>query len=320
MDTIHDFVATPADARTRLDRWLETRMPDWSRARLQVLIRAGHVTLDGAPVLKPHHKVRAHTACRVNVPAPAPVAIVAQDIPFPILFEDGDLIVVDKPAGLVVHPAAGHADGTLVNALLHHCRDLPGIGGEQRPGIVHRLDRDTSGVLVAAKSDRAMAGLVEQFRTRTVHKIYLAIVHGVPRPASGTIETFIGRSSHDRKKMAVMKEHGRAAITHYRLLAVQGDAALLRLHIETGRTHQIRVHLAHRGHPVLGDRTYGRRRTTPDAPRQMLHAAHLAFQHPVTGAALAFHAPIPADMAAVLNRLHLPTPDIHAVLLAPPVP
>ncbi len=295
-------LATGPDARgTRLDRWLEAQLADFSRARLQALIRAGRVTLDGQPV-KAHQRVRPGMHIALTLPPPTPSALVAQAMPLAILFEDDDLIVIAKPAGLVVHPAAGHPDGTLVNALLHHCRDLPGIGGEARPGIVHRLDRDTTGVLVAAKTETALAGLVAQFQAGTVDKEYLALVHGRPTPATGTIDTLIGRSAADRKKMSARPAHGRRAVTHYQVARRYGDWTLLRLRIDTGRTHQIRVHLAHIGHPVVGDPTYGRHRAVPGVSRQMLHAARLAFTHPRTGERLAFEAPLPPDFANLIEH------------------
>ena len=202
-----------------------------------------------------------------------------------------------------MHPAAGHPGGTLVNALLHHCHDLTGIGGELRPGIVHRLDKDTTGVMVAAKTAAALEALADQFKQRGVRKEYVALVHGAPRPATGVIESLIGRSRHDRKKMSAQPARGRHAVTHYQIEEALGTFCLLRLRIETGRTHQIRVHLAHIGHPVVGDPAYGRRHSIPDVDRQMLHAAQLTLQHPRTGATLEFSAPLPSDMAGLLGRL-----------------
>ena len=225
-----------------------------------------------------------------------------------MLYEDADLMVIDKPAGLVVHPAAGHASGTLVNALLHHCPDLPGIGGERRPGIVHRLDKDTSGALVAAKNERAMAGLLRQFKARQVRKEYVALVWGCPDPAEGLIDTLIGRHASDRKRMSARVERGRRAVTRYRVERRLGAWSLLRLVIETGRTHQIRVHLAYIGHPVVGDRQYGRRSesTLPiPASRQMLHAARLAFTHPVTDQIVAVESPLPRDLQALIEAIVL---------------
>jgi 23S rRNA pseudouridine1911/1915/1917 synthase len=290
----------------RLDVWLRGALPDYSRARLQGLIKEGRVQVDGRPV-KAAHRLAVGERISVSIPDAAPAVLRPQSIPLDVLYEDADIVVVNKPAGLVVHPAAGHADGTLANALLHRCRDLTGIGGELRPGIAHRLDKDTSGVLVAAKTETALNGLVAQFKARTVHKDYLALVWGVPRPASGAIETPIGRSRHDRKKMSAAPARGRPALTRYATVETFGAlAALLRVTIATGRTHQIRVHLTHLGHSVVGDRQYGRRRPEPlpvEPARQMLHAARLAFAHPRTGAPLAFEAPLPADMQSLLAAL-----------------
>ena len=298
-----------AAARERLDAWLAARLEGVSRSRIQALIVSGAIRVDGGPV-RPNLRLRGGMEVEVALPPPAPAAPAPEDIPLRVLFEDADVIVIDKPAGLVVHPAAGHAAGTLVNALLHRCADLAGIGGERRPGIVHRLDKDTSGAMVVAKNERAMASLVGQFKAGQVRKEYVALVHGVPMPPSGTVDTLIGRSSHDRKKMSAEPSRGRRAVTHYRVAEVLGDCAFLRVRIETGRTHQIRVHLAHIGHPVLGDRQYGGRRerggsggAERGALRQMLHAETLAFRHPRDARDVVCRAPLPADMAAVLAGL-----------------
>lgn len=300
-------IRLPVDAPApRLDRWLSARLPEFSRTRAQGLIGDGHVLVNGHPA-KAGRRLAAGDTVTAHIPDPTPPAGVAPEaIPLAVIFEDDDIIVVNKPAGLVVHPAAGHANGTLVNALLHHCRDLAGIGGEMRPGIVHRLDRDTSGLLVAAKNDAAMRGLVTQFKGRLLRKEYCALVWNAPRPASGRIETLIGRSARDRKKMSATPPRGRPAVTNYNTEQVLGPVSLLRLHIETGRTHQIRVHLAHIGCPVVGDAVYGRKRPVPlpaAVPRQMLHAARLVFRHPRTGAPLDLLAPVPEDMAALIRAL-----------------
>lgn len=298
--------ASAPDAGCRLDVWLDRRLPGLSRSRIQSLIQAGRITVDGKPV-RAHRRVTTGMTVRIRVPPPSPARPEPEDIPLDVLFEDGAILVVNKPAGLVVHPAAGHASGTLVNALLHRCADLAGIGGERRPGIVHRLDRDTSGALVVAKNDRAMAGLTAAFKAGAVRKEYLALVYGIPEPASGRIETRIGRSPHDRKKMSARPAGGagRRAVTHYEVLEAFAGAALVRVRIETGRTHQIRVHMAHVGHPVLGDRQYGgrRRAAVPGVERQMLHAQLLAFRHPVSGRPMQFEAPLPDDLAGVLGVL-----------------
>ena len=293
----------PEAAGTRLDTWLAGAEPAHSRAAWQRLIRGGAVILDGhAP--KPRHVLTGGETVAYTLPAPEPATPRPEPIPLAILYEDGDLIAVDKPPGLVVHPAPGHASGTLVNALLHHCTDLAGVGGERRPGIVHRLDRDTSGVLVAAKHDAALLALQRQFKERRVEKEYLAVVRGHPRPAAGRIDTLIGRSDHDRKRMSASPSRGRRAVTHYETCEVLPGAALLRVRIETGRTHQIRVHLAHIGHPVIGDRQYGGRRVAadgPDAARQLLHAHRLALTHPIRGETLELVAPMPEDMQSFLD-------------------
>ena len=290
---------------SRLDAWLSSQFPEHSRARWQELIKAGLVTVN-AQVRKPSQEVREGDLIDIRIPPPVSVEVSPEAIPLNILYEDADLIVINKPPGLVVHPAPGHDSGTLVNALLHHCTDLKGIGGELRPGIVHRLDLDTSGTLVVAKNEQAMMHLAAQFKGRSVRKEYVALVWGRPRPPSGRIETLVGRNPHDRKKMSASPHSGKPAITNYETLGTFGDVSYLRVHIETGRTHQIRVHLAHIGHPVVGDRQYGgaRRAQLPvPAERQMLHAERLAFQHPRTGLELEFVSPLPDDMKNLLAAL-----------------
>ena len=300
------FVADADDAGRRLDRCVERRLHEFSRSRVQSLIKGGHVLVNGRGA-KPHTTVREGMAVEVAVPPVEPTALVAEDIPLDVLYEDGHILVINKEAGMVVHPAAGHASGTLVNAVLHHCPDLQGIGGELRPGIVHRLDKDTSGAMVVAKNEVAMNHLVRQFKDGLVHKEYLAVVHGVPRVVSGTIETLIGRSRHDRKRMSVHTDQGRNAVSHYEVVEVFPDCCLVRVRIETGRTHQIRVHMAHFGHPVVGDTQYGRRTRAPDGGhrpgRQMLHAAFLAFAHPRTNRRRQFRAPLPDDMKTLIGTL-----------------
>ena len=290
----------------RLDQFLAAVHPDISRSRWKQLIEAGYVALNGVTVRKPRTPLVPGDAVTCTLPAPEPVGLVPAAIPLDILHEDSDLIVLNKPSGRVVHPGPGHAADTLVNALLHHCADLQGIGGELRPGIVHRLDKDTSGVLVVAKNEPAVANLVAQFSAHAVRKEYLALVWGTPRPAAGAVALPIGRHPSNRKKMAVTAR-GRPAVTRYETLAAGPLAALLRVHLETGRTHQIRVHLARLGHPVVGDRTYGRTRHGLPAglaiPRQMLHAHILEFIHPRDGRPLAFSAPPPADFLAAQHIL-----------------
>jgi 23S rRNA pseudouridine1911/1915/1917 synthase len=272
------------------------------------------VLLGGKVAAQASLKPAEGTAFEIRVPAAAPSEAQAQDIPLAIVYEDEYLIVIDKPAGLVVHPAAGNLDGTLVNALLHHCKgQLSGIGGVVRPGIVHRIDKETSGLLVVAKTDKAHEGLAKQFADHSIERAYMAIVSGLPVPASGTVRSQIGRSDHDRKKMAVLHEHnkrGKHAVTHYKVLRPLTGASLVECRLETGRTHQVRVHMSSIGHPLLGDPTYGRpnSRFRPilnqlHFARQALHAAVLGFIHPVTGAALRFESVLPADMAGLLVEL-----------------
>ncbi|MEI6211958.1 MAG: RluA family pseudouridine synthase [bacterium] len=297
----------PADAACqRLDVWLAATLPGFSRSRAQMLLRAGQVTRNEAPC-RSSETIRPGQTFEVQVPPPAPAIPQAEARPLDIVYEDADIVVIDKPAGLVVHPAPGHAAGTLVNALLHHCQDLAGIGGIERPGLVHRLDKDTTGLLVVAKHDAAMAGLVQSFQAHQIRKEYLAIVHATPPHASGTLTTLIGRDPTNRKRMAVVREHGKTATTHYRVEERFPVATLVLARIETGRTHQIRVHLARLGTPIAGDSLYGgtrRDRNLPLRPdRPMLHAARLAFTHPISGKPLAFERPVHADMQAVLDAL-----------------
>jgi 23S rRNA pseudouridine1911/1915/1917 synthase len=295
----------------RLDRALAAAIPTLSRERLKTLISAGAVTIDGKLLRDPAIKVAGGSAAEVAVPDPTPAGNAAQDIPLVVVFEDEHLIVIDKPAGLVVHPACGNLDGTLVNALLHHCRgSLSGIGGVERPGIVHRIDKDTSGLMVAAKTDRTHTGLAAQFAKHTIDRRYKAIVKGVPRMAEGRIEGNLGRSSTNRKKMAIVGPgQGKHAVTHYSLLKKLNGAALVECRLETGRTHQVRVHMASIGHPLVGDPVYGRkgvdfRELSPGFvfERQALHAARLGFIHPVTSEALSFESNMPADMQELFSH------------------
>ena len=293
-----------ADAM-RIDVWLAS-VSDLTRSRIKSLIASGCVSRDGVAVRSASQIVKTGEAYLVEMPPVASTDLVAQAIPLDILFEDESLIVLAKPPGLVVHPAVGHVDGTLVNGLLAHCPQMLSIGGERRPGIVHRLDQDTSGAMVVAKTDAAMASLGEAFREGRVRKTYLAIVHGVPEPSEGRLETLVGRHPVHRQRMAVLQKGGRRAITNYAVAESFRTAALLRVAIETGRTHQIRVHMRHIGCPVVGDATYGRPKedaSLPLPPRQMLHAWRLAFPHPLSGRELEFEAPPPADFTAVLKAL-----------------
>ncbi len=314
-----EVLAVTLDGRAdgaRLDRALAEAAPQLSRARIQALIAQGAVRRgDGAPVLRGSEAAAAGEVYEIWVPAPVAATPGPQALPLTVLFEDAHLIVVDKPAGMAAHPAPGTPDGTLVNALLHHCgASLSGIGGVARPGIVHRLDKDTSGVMVAAKTDAAHQGLSRLFAAHDIARVYLALTRGAPQPASGTVTTRIGRHPADRKKMAVLRAGGREAVTHYAVdrSFAGGLASRVRCTLETGRTHQIRVHLAHKGAPVLGDAVYGA--SPPAAPvraalaasglaRQALHAAVLGFVHPVTGERLRFETPLPPDMAALESAL-----------------
>lgn len=286
----------------RLDKVLLARHPDFSRSRIEGLVKAGFVTVNGVPAEKAGQKVAASDAIDVTIPPPVPAVPEPEDIPLDVVYEDDDIVVVNKPAGLVVHPAPGHGAGTLVNALLHHCPNLSGIGGVARPGIVHRLDQDTSGLIVVAKSQPAMDGLVKAFAShRNVEKTYLAVCHGRPRLDAGRIENLIGRHPVDRKRMAIVERNGKIAITNWRVRAAGVRTSLLECQIETGRTHQIRVHLASLGCPIIGDRVYGKgaldRRLDPVPARQMLHAWRLALWHPVRNERMSFEAPVPPDMA-----------------------
>lgn len=302
----------PAADGWRLDRALADAVPTLSRERLKSLISAGQVTRDGLAVRDPAKRAAAGDAFAVAVPQPTPAHNEAQEIPLVVAFEDEHLIVVDKPAGLVVHPACGNPDGTLVNALLHHCGgSLSGIGGVARPGIVHRIDKDTSGLMVAAKTDRAHEGLAKQFAAHSIDRRYRAIVSGRPMPPAGTVDAPLARSPQNRKKVAIV-QGGKRAVTHYATLERLKEAALVECRLETGRTHQVRVHMASIGHSLLGDPVYGRtkqvHRGTLDVlgfRRQALHAALLGFIHPVTGIALSFESAMPADMQELFSHLHV---------------
>jgi 23S rRNA pseudouridine1911/1915/1917 synthase len=309
----HALTVDDAGAGQRLDAWLARRLPEHSRSRLQALIADGHVLVGEKPA-RASARLQAGQSVSLEVPEPAPATPAPEDIPLVIVFQDERLLVVDKPAGLVVHPGAGTASGTLVNALLHHVHDLSGVGGVLRPGIVHRLDRGTSGLLVVAKDDETHRALARQFAGRSVEKEYLALVLGVPARREGTISAAIGRDPVHRKTMSVRAPRGRDARTSYAIVEGFDGAALLRVRIHTGRTHQIRVHLASLGHPVAGDATYGGTRTAPSrsAParallqslkRPALHAARLAFEHPGSGVRMSFESPLPADLQDVIDRL-----------------
>jgi 23S rRNA pseudouridine1911/1915/1917 synthase len=308
----------------RLDRFLASALGDISRSRLQQLIESGAVSHTRKTIRDANFRVKPGEAYTVDVPPPAPAVPQGQDIPLEVVYEDKDLIVIEKPAGLVVHPAAGNPDGTLVNALIAHCgASLSGVGGVARPGIVHRLDKDTSGLLVAAKTQRAMGSLAKQFANHTIERAYHAVVWGAPRAGEGVVEGQIGRNPFDRKRMAVLRGGGKQARTRYRLIEKFGDpekpfASLIECRLETGRTHQIRVHLTHLGHPLIGDPSYGKSRQAPrpkttaqevayaaasNFPRQALHAYVLGFQHPTLHKTMRFESPWPADLAGLISAL-----------------
>jgi 23S rRNA pseudouridine1911/1915/1917 synthase len=313
VESAHDLVADAEASGLRLDVWLARRLPTLSRARLQGLIADGHVLVDGAPS-RPSARLHPGQAVVVRVPPPVPATPEGEDIPLDVVYEDEHLLVVDKPAGLVVHPGAGTPSGTLVNALLGRVHDLSGVGGVLRPGIVHRLDRGTSGLLVVAKDDATHRALVRRFAARRVEKEYLALVHGVPRGDAGEIATPIGRHPVHRQKMSTRTPRGRSALTSWRREEVFDGASLLRVRIHTGRTHQIRVHLASIGHPVAGDPTYGgtrppssrraeARSALASLQRPALHAARLTFSHPTTGGTVTFASALHPDLEDVVRRL-----------------
>ena len=302
-DSTKVFTADQDDER--LDRFLTRMEPALSRAHVQKVIAEGQA-LVGGRVRKSNYKLQAGEEVIFHLPEAKPVEILPEDIPLAILYEDSDIIVVNKARGMVVHPATGIYTGTLVNALLYHCKDLSGINGEIRPGIVHRLDKDTSGVMVAAKNDAAHLDLAEQIRTKAAHRIYWAIVCGNIREEAGVIKGDIGRHPTDRKKMAIVHEHGKPAVTHFRVLERFGDYTLVECRLETGRTHQIRVHMAHIGHPLLGDLVYGHKRPEKGLSGQCLHARALRFLHPRTGELVTFTCPLPDYFQDVLARLGPP--------------
>lgn len=333
MEDLTNITAADADAGARLDKWLSDQVEAFSRARIKALIEGGALTKDGTPWTDPKWKVREGEVFALALPPVEEATPKPQDIPLSVLFEDEHLIVINKPAGMVVHPAAGNWSGTLVNALLYHCGDsLSGIGGVARPGIVHRLDKETSGVMVVAKHDAAHQGLRDLFSDHDIERAYLAVCHGSPRPALGTVDRPLARSNGDRKKMAVVgwdRPEGRAAVTHYKRLEAYGTAraklpgdavaSLLECRLETGRTHQIRVHMSSLGHPLVGDPTYGREGLSGLKPadaaaeralavvgkfrRQALHAAILGFAHPITGEEVRFETDPPKDFTRLTEVL-----------------
>ncbi len=286
----------------RIDVLLAKRFPELSRSHLQKLIADDLVTVNGK-LIKANYKVQAEDSIRIIFPEAKPVEIAAEAIPLDILYEDADIIVINKPRGMVVHPAAGNYAGTLVNALLEHCQDLSGINGEIRPGIVHRLDKDTSGVMVAAKNDRAHIALAEQIKNRTASRKYVAIVHGTIAEEQGIINAPIGRHPSDRKKMAVTFSNSKEAITRFRVIERFINYTLVECKLQTGRTHQIRVHMQYISHPVVGDPKYGPEKKRFAISGQALHSAELSLKHPISGEELLFTAPVPPDMADILTKL-----------------
>lgn len=297
------FFPGPEDEGRRLDKFLAEKMPAMTRSAMQKLIADEHVRVDGVIRTKTGYTLGSGQVISVEVPLPVATTVLPQDLPLDIVFEDSDLLVVNKARGMVVHPAAGNFDGTLVNALLARCKDLSGINGIVRPGIVHRLDKDTSGLMLAAKNDRAHIALAKQIRDKTVSRIYLAIVHGNLAKAEGTISTNIGRHSKDRKKMAVVASGGKSAVTHFTVIDRFQRFSLVQCRLETGRTHQIRVHMAHIGHPVVADPKYGPSGTFFAIQGQALHSAQISFIHPGDGERMCFEAPLPQDMAGIIRQL-----------------
>ena len=307
-----EFAVGPEEQGLRLDVYLSQKDATLSRSQARRLIDDGEALVDGRPA-RASHRLRPGEKVSLRRPPPLPSGIVPEEIPLYILYEDDAILVVDKPAGMVVHPAAGNYRGTLVNALQFHCRDLSGVGGVMRPGIVHRLDKGTSGLMVVAKSDEAHRHLAEQFKKRQVSKLYTALVHGSPKQDEGAVDAAVGRHPVERKKMSTASRRGKPALTRWRVLERYGAFTLLEAKIETGRTHQIRVHLGSLGHPVAGDSVYGGSKRAIEPPalrtvlkklaRQALHASRLSFLHPVTGREMTFESPLPSDMAEVIRFL-----------------
>lgn len=288
-------------AGERLDKVMSEELDELSRTMIQKLVKDGDIKVNEKEV-KPNYRLQEGDVIQWTVPEAEEPDILPEAIPLDVVYEDADLIVVNKPRGMVVHPAPGHYSGTLVNALLYHCKDLSGINGVMRPGIVHRIDKDTSGLLMAAKNDKTHQSLADQLKAKTSHRVYQAIVHGVPKHDRATIDAPIGRDEKDRKKMAVNLDHGKHAITHFKVLERFAGYSLVACQLETGRTHQIRVHMAYIGFPIAGDPKYGPRKTLP-IDGQALHAAELGFTHPSTGEEMRFTAPLPEDMEKLLNEL-----------------
>lgn len=301
------FFTLPAqnkDAKQRLDKFLVQEMSDFSRSGVQRLIAGGFVSIDEEVIISKDYKIKEGDVCQVIIPPAEEADPQPEDIDIDIIYEDKDIIVVNKKSGMTVHPAPGQWSGTLVNALLYHVKDLSGIGGVKRPGIVHRIDKDTSGILVVAKNDLAHQGLSEQFFNHSIKRTYYAICYGLPNPMKGKIEKNIGRSKFDRQKMAVLDRGGKTAVTHYEVLAYNNGVSLIQCNLETGRTHQIRVHMASVGCGLIGDKVYGKNHTI-SFERQALHAKNLGFIHPISGQELFFDSQLPQDFSELLEQLSL---------------
>ncbi|GIP20456.1 RluA family pseudouridine synthase [Paenibacillus sp. J22TS3] len=302
MNETLEWTVEAESAKERIDKYVkECLTEDYSRSQIQLWIEEGHVVVNGAPV-KSNYKLAQGDLVSVTIPEPSTVELVPEDIPLDVYFEDSDVIVVNKPRGMVVHPAPGHSSGTLVNALMYHCKDLSGINGELRPGIVHRIDKDTSGLLMAAKNDKAHASLAAQLKDHSVTRKYFALVHGNVVHDQGTVDAPIGRDPHDRKMFTVTERNSKTAVTHFQVVERFGDYTLLELKLETGRTHQIRVHMKFIEHPLVGDPMYGRSKGIK-MNGQALHAAVLGFVHPSSDEYKEFNAPIPGDMEELLISL-----------------
>ena len=304
MEKAYDIIVKPDTPKERIDVFLSKEI-GLSRSQVDKLIKGGQVKLNNG-IAKPSYKIKRDDRIIVNIPPAKEIAAQPENIPLDIVYEDKDIIVINKPPGIVVHPAAGNEKGTLVNALLNHCRDLSGIGGSIRPGVVHRLDKDTSGLIVFAKNDAAHLNISKQIKDREVKKIYLALVHGEVKNDSGVIDAPMGRHPVNRKKMAVItssSQKRREALTYYRVIKRYKGYTLVELDLKTGRTHQIRVHLSHIGYPVVGDSVYSKKKDGTGATRQLLHASRLSFHHPITGKYLEFRSDVPVDMEKVLEGL-----------------
>lgn len=297
------LTVSPEDAGVRIDKYLAEQLPDITRSYLQKLLKDGSVQMNGKPV-KASTKTAVGAVIALTIPEPEEPEILPENIPLDILYEDSDVILINKPKDMVVHPAAGHYTGTLVNALMYHCRgDLSGINGVLRPGIVHRIDKDTTGVLIVCKNDRAHNALAEQLKEHSITRKYRAIVCGNLKEDEGTVDAPLGRHPQDRKKMAIVRSGGKRAVTHYRVLERFGNDTYIECQLETGRTHQIRVHMASLGHPLLGDEIYGRAKSPFKLEGQTLHAMVLGFIHPTTGEYMEFEAPLPEYFEKLLEKL-----------------